>query len=68
MHIAFPGFEEERRYRLDASTERNPPNRQEEYLCDLGAAALLMPRDLVRGGSIRGTGSKRSSDSPRRPM
>lgn len=49
LHTAFPGFEEERRYRLDASTERNPPNRQEEYLCDLGAAALLMPRDLVRG-------------------
>ena len=28
MHIAFPGFEEERRYRLDATTERNPPNRR----------------------------------------
>ena len=49
MHAAFPGFEQERRYRLDLSTERNPPNRQEEYLCDLGAGALLMPRDLVRG-------------------
>jgi hypothetical protein len=49
LHTAFPGFAQERRYRLDASTERNPPNRQEEYLCDLGAGALLMPRDLIRG-------------------
>lgn len=67
MHTAFPGFQAERRYRLDTWTERNPPNRQEEYLCDLGAGALLMPRDLVRDGSIRERGSKRSSDWRRRP-
>lgn len=48
MHTAFPGFTEERRYRLDVTAERNAPNRQEEYLCDVGAAALLMPRELVR--------------------
>lgn len=48
MHTAFPGFTKERRYRLDVSDERNAPNREEEHLCDLGAAALLMPRALVR--------------------
>jgi hypothetical protein len=48
MHTAFPGFAKEGRYRLDVSDERNAPNREEEYLCDLGAAALLMPRALVR--------------------
>lgn len=48
MHTAFPGFTEEQRYRLDITAERNAPNRQEEYLCDVGAAALLMPRELVR--------------------
>jgi hypothetical protein len=49
MHTAFPGFEADRRYRLDPTSERNPANRQEEHLCDRGAAALLMPRELVRG-------------------
>jgi hypothetical protein len=28
--------------------ESNPVNREEEYLCDLGAAALLMPAELVK--------------------
>lgn len=47
IHPAFPGFEAEGRYRLDASMDRHAENREEEYLCDLGAAALLMPADLV---------------------
>jgi Zn-dependent peptidase ImmA (M78 family) len=48
MHTAFPGFTEEGRYRLDATVETNPQHREEEYLCDVGAAALLMPRALVK--------------------
>lgn len=48
IHTAFPGFKRERRYRSDAvAMERHPPNREEEYLCDFGAAALLMPAQLV---------------------
>jgi IrrE N-terminal-like domain len=47
IHPAFPGFEKEHRYRLDASVDRYAENREEEYLCDLGAAALLMPAALV---------------------
>jgi Zn-dependent peptidase ImmA (M78 family) len=47
MHTGFPGFGPEKRYRLDTVVESNPVNREEEYLCDLGAAALLMPSDLV---------------------
>jgi Zn-dependent peptidase ImmA (M78 family) len=49
MHTAFPCFTEEKRYRLDTTVETNPINREEEYLCDLGAAALLMPAHLVDG-------------------
>jgi hypothetical protein len=49
MHTAFPEFAEEKRYRLDNTVESNPINREEEYLCDLGAAALLMPADLLTG-------------------
>lgn len=50
MHLAFPGFKKETRYRLDTkSPGQNAPNAEEEYLCDLGAAALLMPRTLVKG-------------------
>lgn len=47
MHTAFPGFKREARYRADVSSEAHPRNREEEYLCDFGAAALLMPRRLV---------------------
>lgn len=47
MHTAFPNFAEEKRYRLDRVAEANPINREEEYLCDLGAASLLMPAELV---------------------
>lgn len=47
MHTAFPNFTEEKRYRLDTSVEAKPLNQEEEYLCDLGAAALLMPTALV---------------------
>lgn len=43
-----------RRVDADGSARRragfwDPPNAEEEYLCDLGAAALLMPSDLVAG-------------------
>ena len=47
IHPALPGFALEKRYRLDATIDRHAENREEEYLCDLGAAALLMPRELV---------------------
>jgi Zn-dependent peptidase ImmA (M78 family) len=47
IHPAFPNFAFEKRYRLDATMERHAENREEEYLCDLGAAALLMPAELV---------------------
>lgn len=47
MHPAFPNFAVEKRYRLDATMDRHAENREEEYLCDLGAAALLMPAALV---------------------
>jgi IrrE N-terminal-like domain len=49
IHTLFPGFTREARYRADESPGGNPKNREEEYLCDVGAAALLMPRDLVKG-------------------
>jgi hypothetical protein len=50
MHTAFPGFTREQRYRLDehlgdALFSRN--RQEEEYLCDRGAAALLLPRKLL---------------------
>lgn len=55
IHPAFPCFTKEGRYRLDATMERHPDNREEEYLCDLGAAALLMPTELVADRySVRG--------------
>lgn len=47
MHTAFPNFTEEKRYRLDTSVEAKPLNQEEEYLCDLGAAAVLMPASLL---------------------
>lgn len=47
MHTAFPNFSEERRYRLDATVESKPLNQEEEFLCDLGAAALLMPAPFL---------------------
>jgi Zn-dependent peptidase ImmA (M78 family) len=47
MHTGFPDFEEEERYRLDAMVGANPVNREEEFLCDFGAAELLMPAELV---------------------
>jgi hypothetical protein len=50
IHLAFPNFKKETRYRLDTKQPgENAPNAEEEYLCDLGAAALLMPRELVDG-------------------
>jgi len=50
MHLAFPGFKKDARYRLETRQPgEHPRNAEEEYLCDLGAAALLMPADLVRG-------------------
>jgi hypothetical protein len=48
IHLAFPGFRREARYRADATSGENSTNREEEYLCDYGAASLLMPADLVR--------------------
>jgi Zn-dependent peptidase ImmA (M78 family) len=49
IHPAFPGFTLESRYRLDTQVGGNSVQRaEEEYLCDLGAAELLMPTELVR--------------------
>jgi Zn-dependent peptidase ImmA (M78 family) len=48
IHPAFPGFKLESRYRLDTHVGMNNVQRaEEEYLCDLGAAELLMPTELV---------------------
>jgi hypothetical protein len=49
-HLAFPGFKRETRYRLEEKQPgQNGRNSEEEYLCDMGAAALLMPGALVEG-------------------
>src|SRR5919108_4033453 len=48
MHTAFPGFRKESRYRADPVVATyNKARGEEEYLCDVGAAALIMPRSLV---------------------
>lgn len=48
MHTAFPGFRKEFRYRADPVVETyNRARGEEEYLCDVGAAALIMPQSLV---------------------
>jgi Zn-dependent peptidase ImmA (M78 family) len=48
IHLAFPNFKKETRYRLDTKDPgQNGRNAEEEYLCDLGAANLLMPPELV---------------------
>jgi IrrE N-terminal-like domain len=47
IHTVFPGFTREARYRADETPGGNARNNEEEYLCDVGAAALLMPRHLV---------------------
>jgi len=43
-HTFFPGFQDERRSRTDTTLGRYDRSRTEEYLCDLGAAELLLPR------------------------
>jgi hypothetical protein len=49
IHTVFPGFKREFRYRLDAATGRHDVRRgEEEFLCDHGAAELLMPGVIVR--------------------
>ncbi len=63
IHLAFPNFKKETRYRLDAkSPGQNGRNAEEEYLCDLGAAALLMPRELVADRYSLGGASTTWSD------
>jgi IrrE N-terminal-like domain len=48
VHTAFPGFVREARYRVDAAAGIHHAGRdEEEYLCDYGAAALLMPGLLI---------------------
>jgi Zn-dependent peptidase ImmA (M78 family) len=50
MHTAFPGFTREQRYRVDehlGDTLFARNRQEEEYLCDRGAAALLLPRKLL---------------------
>ncbi len=51
IHTAFPGFREEARYRIDQTVGNHRSLRsEEEYLCDRGAALLLMPTALVAKG------------------
>jgi Zn-dependent peptidase ImmA (M78 family) len=45
LHTFFPGFREERRTRTDPTVGNFDRNQLEEYLCDLGAAELLLPRE-----------------------
>jgi hypothetical protein len=45
-HTFFPGFHEERRTRTDRTVGRFDRSTAEEYLCDIGAAELLLPRDV----------------------
>lgn len=55
MHLAFPGFKQTARYRLDTDAPgAHASNREEEYLCDLGAASLLMPRLLLAEYEVSG--------------
>jgi len=44
LHTFFPGFREERRKRIDKTVGALDPDQFEEYLCDLGGAELLLPR------------------------
>lgn len=48
IHTLFPGFARETRYRVDVSIGNHRRERyEEEYLCDYGAAELLMPQQLL---------------------
>jgi hypothetical protein len=48
-HTVFPGFTRDVRYRVDTTVGSNSRQRnEEEYLCDIGAAELLLPSALVR--------------------
>lgn len=50
VHTAFPGFERDRRYRVDEDLGAAVFARsrsEEERLCDWGAALLLMPDELI---------------------
>lgn len=48
IHTVFPGFARETRYRVDVSVGTHRRERyEEEYLCDFGAAELLMPQPLL---------------------
>jgi hypothetical protein len=47
IHTAFPGFQKQERYRSDTSTGGYTIRNEEEYLCDRGAASLLMPSRIV---------------------
>ncbi|HEV8651797.1 MAG TPA: ImmA/IrrE family metallo-endopeptidase [Actinomycetes bacterium] len=49
LHTFFPGFREERRKRIDRTVGAFDPDQFEEYLCDLGAAELLLPRQPFLG-------------------
>jgi len=50
MHTAFPGFHRDGRYRIDRTVGGFERSRsEEEYLCDRGAAAMLMPASLIAG-------------------
>jgi len=48
-HTFFPGFREERRSRTDRTVGTFDRSAAEEYLCDVGAAELLLPRTEIVG-------------------
>ncbi|MBI4728134.1 MAG: ImmA/IrrE family metallo-endopeptidase [Acidobacteria bacterium] len=48
-HTFLPGFREAPRTRLDRDVERFDHREPEEYLCDLGASELLLPRETFSG-------------------
>lgn len=57
MHTAFPGFRRHGSYRMDRSVAMHALTRgEEEYLCDHGAAALLMPSRVIQGYFDAGRG------------
>lgn len=47
-HTFFPDFRESDKARVDQDVERFDHRNAEEYLCDLGAAELLLPRETFR--------------------
>jgi hypothetical protein len=62
-HTVFPGFTRETRYRVDTTVGGHARARnEEEFLCDMGAAELLLPGELVRASYDLGNGLEEVED------